>query len=240
VSRGLSGDMKAAAAAGTVRPVVFVEADFSGGVTRLCTWSHDLVWGGYTWTGRGDLLSIDAVEETESINARGVRVALSGIRPDLVALAFAEHYQGRELTLWQGLLDDDYAVIDAPFVLWAGSMDVMSIEIGDSATLTLTGAHRMADVDTPRGGRFNDADQQGRYAGDKFFEYLESMQNATIVWGFPMATSVTPPTGYGDVGTRGYTGPTNNTPAQDVGTRGWSTPTATGGGGNDVGTRGYS
>lgn len=239
MSRTLTAEMLAAYAAETLRPIVFVAADFPSGITRLTSAPYDITWDGYTWTGRGQLLSIDEIEESETLSARGVRIALSGIPPALVSLAFDEHYQGRDLTIWQGLLDAGHQVIADPYSPWAGRMDVMSIELGEAATITLTGAHRLADMDRPRGGRCNDADQQSRYPGDKFFEFLESMQNAQLVWGFPTVTS--PPPGYvsNDSSGVGYSN-RNTGPSRDVSLNGYSQSAGSTGRDRSSGTRGYS
>ena len=203
--------------------------------------THVTEWGLYMLATRPTRLNgldvdLDHFERAVDRLAPG---ANENRRGALVSLAFDEHYQGRDLTIWQGLLDAGHQVIADPYSPWAGRMDVMSIELGEAATITLTGAHRLADMDRPRGGRCNDADQQSRYPGDKFFEFLESMQNAQLVWGFP--TVLTPPPGYvsNDSSGVGYSN-RNTGPSRDVSLNGYSQSAGSTGRDRSSGTRGYS
>ena len=88
-------------------------------------------------------------------------------------------------------------------------------------------------MDRARGGRYNDGDQQARFPGDKYFEFLEEMQFTPLVWGYWLAKVDGTPrdsgtTGYvqtgngsTDSGTRGYTSPGVSQIARDAGTRGY-------------------
>jgi hypothetical protein len=233
MSRTLSAGMLAAIAEGVVRPHMLVEADFPSGMTRFTTAPYSVTWDGNIYTGLGHLLSVDTIEEREQLSAYGVRLALSAVPSDLVATAMGEHYQGRSLAIYQALFDDDHQIIADPLLPWSGFMDVMTIELAErTATVTLTGVHRLHDMDRPRGGRYNDGDQQSRYAGDLYFQFLEELQNSDLMWGYWLAkvdsrprdsgTSGYVQTGNGnnDAGTRGYTSPGVSQIARDSGTRG--------------------
>lgn len=233
MSRSLTSAMLTAIADGVVRPHKLVVADFASGVTRFTTAPYDVIWDGDTYTGLGHLLSVDTIEEREQLSTYGARLSLSAVPTDIVATAMTEHYQGRALAIYQALFDEDHQIIEDPMLPWSGFMDTMSIELGASAaTVTLTGVHRLHDMDRARGGRYNDGDQQARFAGDRYFEFLEEMQNTNLHWGYWRAIPDSRPR---DIGTLGYT---NTGGGADSGTRGY-----TSGGSNqiarDAGTRGY-
>lgn len=214
-----------------VRPVTFVAVDFPSGVARLCTTPYPFPWGGYTWGGFGDLLSIDTIEEDAALSAPLARVGLSGLDTDLVTQALTENYRNRAMQIWHGVADSDGDIIADPVLAWEGMVDTCVAEFADTASITLTGTHYLDLVFRTRGGRYNNADQQARYPGDKFFEFLERMQTATIVWGYHLDANRNNP--LRDAALNGYV--TNG--GTDVGTRGYGTPASAGG--RDQALRGY-
>jgi hypothetical protein len=108
---------------------------------------------------------------------------LSGIPPSLVSTARAEHYQGRPARVWLAPLGQHYNVLVDPFLAWVGRMDTMTIQMGPTATITLTTETRFADWDRPRTRLYSDADQQAEYAGDTGFRYMEQLVERTLMWG---------------------------------------------------------
>ena len=234
MSRTLSADMLTAIADGIVRPHKLLEADFDAGMTYFTTAPYDIAWDGHTYVGKGEFLSVDRIEEREQLSAYGLRLSLSGIPSSLVSEAMAAQFQGRSLVVRQALFDEDHQVVADPMIAWSGFMDTMNIELTDTAaTITLPATHRLHDMDRARGGRYNDGDQQARFPGDKYFEFLEEMQFTPLVWGYWLAKVDGTPrdsgtTGYvqtgngnNDSGTRGYTSPGVSQIARDAGTRGY-------------------
>jgi len=68
--------------------------------------------------------------------------------------------------------------------VFSGRMDVMSItEDGDSCTITMTAESRLIDLERPRLRRWTSEDQKGLDATDKGFEFVNSLQEASIKWG---------------------------------------------------------
>lgn len=235
MSRTLTADMLTAIADGIVRPHKLLEADFDGGMTYFTTAPYDIAWDGNTYLGKGEFLSVDRIEEREQLSAYGLRLSLSGIPSSLVTEAMGAQFQGRSLIVRQALFDAAHQVVADPMIAWSGFMDTMSVELtSEAATITLTATHRLHDMDRPRGGRYNDGDQQARFAGDKYFEFLEELQFTPLVWGYWLAKVDGTPR---DSGTTGYV-QTGGNGANDAGTRGYITPGASQIA-RDAGTRGY-
>jgi len=164
--------------------VLFVELDFASGVMRLNTSGVNIVWNANVWTGAGALGSIEPIEEGNSLEARGVALSLSGIPAGIVTTALAEHYQGRSARIYVAPLDASHAIIADPVLRWAGRMDNMLVEMGQTATITVRCESRLADWDRPRVRRYNHQDQQAEYPGDLGFQYVEQMAEKPINWGF--------------------------------------------------------
>lgn len=189
-ARGLSAQNKTASEAGTVVPVLFVELDFASGVSRLCDAGQSIVWNGFTWLGAGSVGGIETIEEGADLQARGVALTLAGVNPALVAVAKTEDFQGRDVRIYLGLLDPvTYQVLPTPEQVWGGQMDTMTIVLDRQADSTPTNAtirlaceSRLVRWDTPNVRRYTHEDQQIDFPGDRFFEFVPSLQDRPIPW----------------------------------------------------------
>ena len=162
--------------------VFFVEMGFSVPL-RVCTAAYNMVSGGNTWLGLGTLGALDAVTEQASMEATGVKLTLSGVPPDLIAITLAEQYQGRYCSIWFAPLKADMQLISAPVPIFSGRMDTMDVEVGDTATITLTCESRMVAWDRAKVRRFNHEDQISRYPDDLGLIYVSQMVEKSLVWG---------------------------------------------------------
>lgn len=184
VTRSLTPATQAALADTQVRAVVFVEMDFSSGFLRMNNSAQNMDWNGSTWLGIGRVGAIEPVGEGMTLEARGLRFSISGIDPAHVALALSEHYQGRACRLWFAPLHEDYSVVADPVLVFNGRMDVMDIDLGTTATITVSAESRLADWDRPRVRRYNAADQAIGYPADRGFEFVPQMVEKAIRWGY--------------------------------------------------------
>lgn len=162
MTRTLTSAVAAAAQAAVVRPVFLVRLDYASGVVRLSSAPFNVAWGGETFLGVGSLGAITAVEEGADLQTYAVQMQLSGVRPELIALALGEHYQGRDARLLLALVDEQHALIADPVVVFRGRMDTQDIELGDTGTIVLTARSRLADWHRPRIRRYTDAEQRAR------------------------------------------------------------------------------
>lgn len=175
----------AALQASNVPMAVFVDLDFASGHLYVCNAAYSITWGGHTWLGAAGIGAIEEISETSSTQPTGIRMTLSGVDPAKISIALAEAYQGRACTVYYALLDSSYQVIDTPVTVFRGRMDVMDVDIGETATITLTATSRLADWNYAAIRRFNHEDQIADYPTDKFFEYVTQMVDKQILWGVP-------------------------------------------------------
>ena len=185
MARNLSGGLEAATTADVVAPILLVEALFDSGAVRLWTGMGSLSFNGQTYLGAGNLLAVGGVQETQELRATGVDLTVSGVPSEMLSLALAEPYQGRGCKVYFGALDTNTgALIADPYQIFAGTIDVMSIaEGGDTATIGLSVESQMLDLERSRERRYEHEDQQIDYPGDMFFQYVPTLQDATITWG---------------------------------------------------------
>lgn len=184
MSRDLDPDNLAASTADTVSPVLFVELQFDGGTEYAHTRIGTITWGGHEWLGIGILGSVSAVEETSDLSRRTVTYTLSGIPNDNVSAVLNEHTQGRTAKLYLGFLDlVTNTLVATPELLDQGRLDVPEIEQGREFAVSITAESRFSSWERPVVRRYNNADQQARHPGDKFFEYIEQAASRLLVWG---------------------------------------------------------
>ena len=181
--RSVTAAVELALAQPNIPLLLFVELDFASGFLRLTNAPYNFDWNGFTWLGAGNLGSVAPIEETTSREAKGASFRISGIDPLNISRALGEHYQGRPAKMWIALLSETYSVILNPVLIFTGSMDTMNIELGESASITVTAESKWVSWESPKIRRINHVDQSARYPGDKGCEFVEQMVSKELIWG---------------------------------------------------------
>ena len=172
---------------------------------RLWTGLGTLVYAGVNWYGTGNLLNLDAIEETAEISAKGALVTLSGVPSEVLSLALSEPYQGRRASIYFGtfskglikqedgtsfiLLEDGskiYLELSQTGLteIFIGYMDKMDIEeTGETSTIQLSIENKLVDLERARIARYTSAYQKSIYPLDKGLDFIEDLQDKEIVWG---------------------------------------------------------
>lgn len=183
MTRTLTPAVDTALAAGHVPLIVFVELDFPSQFLRLNNSAVNFAWNGHDWLGVGRLGSIDPIKEGAGLEANGLAFRISGVPLENIALALGTQYQGRSCRVWMAPLTAAHAVIPDPVLVFWGRLDTMDIELGETATITVTAESRLADWDRPRVRRYNAEDQHIDYPDDMGFEFVPGLVDKQIVWG---------------------------------------------------------
>jgi hypothetical protein len=183
MTRGLSAGNLSAIAQSHIRPIVFVKLEFDGGTEYVHNAVGTFTWGSQTWTGIGAVGQISALEEGLDLSPFGVTMQLNALNPDLMAIATGEEVFNRRVTIYIGYLDENGALVADPQERWSGYMDHVSIRLGGEDGIMLQCENDFRFFDRANGSLFTDEDQQRRYPGDVFFEFLDQMIDAQITWG---------------------------------------------------------
>ena len=185
MGRGMTAAVAAEIAGGAVRLFHLVELRFDSG-TQFRTDAHrDIAWGGNTYAGDGNLLSVGEVSESVDIRTGQLRLSLSGVAQANIATALSEPYTDREVFIYRGFLDAaDYVIVN-PYLHYAGRIDTFGIDEDPdqgASTVSWTVASHWVDFEKTGGRRTNHADQGHLFPGDEGFAF--SSQVATdITWG---------------------------------------------------------
>src|SRR5882672_8505174 len=108
--------------------LMFVAAafDFASGISRYWSGIGDLTFGGFTYTGTGELGSISTPSESIRLIGETKTFRLSGVDPAIVPETDIDASFGRDVTEYFGFLNPDtHALIAAPEINWEGRMDAM-------------------------------------------------------------------------------------------------------------------
>lgn len=184
MSRTVTPAFETASLDEVIRPLVLIDLDFASGFVRVNSTPYAVTYGGNTFQGAAKIGELSPIEETSDIQATSVALKLYAIPRDLVSLALAEHYQGRAGTIYLGLMNESWQLIADPITAFLGRMDVMSISLGETASVSLTLESRFADWERPRIRRYTTEDQAAfEDATDSFFDYAPTMVEKTVKWG---------------------------------------------------------
>ena len=166
-----------------LKPFFAVDVGFSTAL-RLWTGYSDITIGGSTFTGSGNLLAISGVDESADIRANGVKITLTGLDSSIISSALTEDSQGTVVKIYFGVLNDASEVVDTPYQTFEGFIDTMSIlEDGESAQISVDVENKLVTLERPANRRYTDQDQKESFPDDKGLEFVDSLQNKSVVWG---------------------------------------------------------
>lgn len=193
MTRSLSSEMVTLLDGSEFRPAFLIEAEFedstgTDATLRLWTGMGSLAYDGKTWTGTGDILTVEGFEEILETVSRGASFTLSGIGDaavngngdSIIDLALRTEYQSRPITMYLALFDADWNLAGA-FVYFGGFMDVMEVqEDGREAIITLSAENALVALERKVGRTYTAEDHKEQYPADTFFDQVAELQNMEI------------------------------------------------------------
>jgi hypothetical protein len=182
--RAMTAGYLAAIQSAALRPALFVEAHFTSGPIYVWSGAGPIVWGGHTWTGLGSLGSVSTIDESATVEAKGITLTLSGIDSAFLTDILDEFQVGLPVVVSLGLFDAVGALIADPVASFVGEMDQPTLDVtGTSATIAINCESRLLELNVAVDRRYTNEDQQRDYPGDRGFEFVNSIQEAQIYWG---------------------------------------------------------
>lgn len=184
-SRQTSPAFDAALDDDVIYPALLAVIEFNSGFLYLWTGYGDLVYDGNTYTGTGDLGGVSAIEETQDVEARGIRLTLTGLNPSILSLVLSQARQGKQVRVHLGLFNSSGAIIDVADDIFRGLTDVPSIQktADDSAAIEMSAENRLIELRKSKVRRYTDQDQQELFAGDVGLQFVAGLQDKQINWG---------------------------------------------------------
>ena len=168
-----------------IEPFYAVEMQFDSGTMRIWTGYGNKSIGGNTYTGTGNLLQIEGLEETSDLSAKGTTLTLNGLDSTIITYALTEDYQGRLAKVFWGV----NGVSDV-IEVFSGYMDQMTIQDeGETSTIQLTLESRLVTLERPSNRRYTAKShasvraQKDLTGDDSFFDWVVQLQDKRVPWG---------------------------------------------------------
>ena len=171
------------------RPVLFLYLDLDGGDVTVNSSDQDIAWdydgdsSDETFTGVGHFGSVSVINESADLKASGIQCMLSGIPTTHISNALSESYSGRTAKLYIGFLNSSRVLVADPMVIFAGRIDAMDIQIGKTASVSVSIESKLVDWERARIRRYTNEDQRNLYSTDEFCEFVVQTVEKELVWG---------------------------------------------------------
>lgn len=184
MSRSLPAALSTELNAKELKPFYAIELAFDSGTVRFWTGYGDINASGNLWIGSGSIMAISSSQEVTDLSANGLTLTFSGLDSSFIAIALQQNYRGRSAKLYLGALDSDNQPISDLYQVFAGRMDIMTIqENGSTATLTISVENVLIDLERPRTRKYTNEEQLARFSGDNSLEGVANLADRQISWG---------------------------------------------------------
>lgn len=184
MGRTLSANVLSELSSATVRLALLAEIEFTATTLRLTTFPRDLSWDSKTWLGNGWFEGIESVEESGDLRANNLRIFLTGVGDTVNALILAQSARRSSSSVWLAFLNASEAVVADPVLLFTGTVDVPEIEDDwNQSRATIACENALVALSREKQIRWSHQAQQGLFAGDRGFEYVENIARWSGFWG---------------------------------------------------------
>lgn len=179
MSRTVPASLLSALAQPEVQPFYATEMFFDSGTVRIWTGYGERTIGDQIYVGAGFLLNIQGMAEVADLSAKAITIGLSGVAGSLVSLALQEPYQRRFCRVYFGATNVEDVV-----EVFSGQINTMSIQdSSETSTIEVLVDSKLVELERSSNRRYTSESQKSRHAGDTFFDYVSSIQDAEILWG---------------------------------------------------------
>lgn len=185
MTRDLTAGMADGISAPVVVPILLFEGEFRTTTRRYWTGVGTLNWNSVDWLGVGDLITMEAFQETDDGSANGVKITVNGATEAAPAEVLQEAQNYKPGLVRLALLDESGAIVPDPKILFRGRLDTWDIDDSDPTkpVLVLSYEHEEIDLERPRLVQYTDADQQRLYPGDTGLRFISGLTGVQIDWG---------------------------------------------------------
>lgn len=181
--RAIDSNLKAGSESAVFNYIIFVKLAFPSGTVYLHNGVGTYSFGGDAYLGVGGFGSIDAMEDTLDLVSKPVVLTLSSIVPEIIDAVITDDVFGRDADVYIGTIDHDNKLLGTPDNWFSGHMETVDLVLGDSDGIKITLQSRASRLRLRNNKKYTLEDHQSDFPGDKFFEFLTSLQDAEASWG---------------------------------------------------------
>ena len=161
-----------------------VSLEFDSGTLNLWSGIGDFIGSdGLTYTGAGELLNIENVDEDKELSSTNMTIGISGLSENIVTYATTEDYQNRPMTIKMFFFHPDTDDEIGNVILFKGRMDTLTVVDGDSFSVVISAENKLIDLTRPKNLFYTAETQNFLYSGDKGLEFVAKIREQTVNWG---------------------------------------------------------
>lgn len=167
-----------------LKPVLLMKGEFASGTLRFFTGLGVIMFNGEQYNGSGTLVKMTRTEETQALKANNVTFQLNGISSEILSVVLNDDSQGRPVTAWLGLLDDDYVLRTDFYQTFRGYIDVPSFEdTGETCTVSIACESEIINFLEAEERKFTAEDQKRDYPDDKGLDFVATLVDIELPFG---------------------------------------------------------
>ena len=160
-----------------------VSLEFDSGTLNLWSGIGDFVGSdSLTYTGAGELLNIQNVEEDNELSSTNMTISISGLSENIVTYATTEDYQNRPITIKMFFFHPDTDDEIGSVILFKGRMDTLTVNDGDTFSVIVTAENKLIDLTRPKNLFYTAETQNFLHSGDKGLEFVAKIREQTVNW----------------------------------------------------------
>jgi len=104
----------AALSAPSINHAEFVRLTMPDATYTFCNAAAPIVFDGVTWQGMGSFLGISEIQRDIKASSYDMRLMLTGIDPNNIAMILDSDIKGSTVEIWRGFLDSNNQIITTP------------------------------------------------------------------------------------------------------------------------------
>ena len=183
MSRGLHSTLKTELATDHLDQIHLIQFTIGSTIYYRTTAYYDITFNSNTYTAGADILQIPTITESSQIATSNVQFVLEGASQTFISLLLSNEHIHRPVKIIRAYLTDTGSLVDNPYTIFLGYISGYNInETTTSSRISINVANHWANFEMKKGRRTNDSSQQQIFAGDRFFEFSDSMM-VDIEWG---------------------------------------------------------
>ncbi|MGE0575388.1 MAG: hypothetical protein AB7F22_10655 [Reyranella sp.] len=162
--------------------IVMADIDHPDGMLRVWSGIGMLDYDGYTYSGLGELGSIEGMKSDVEIEVPKVTLGLSGVDPALIA-GLSDSVKNRTADIWEAWIDRHYRVRHRRGP-WSVRLDYQRYALGEDgkATIFLVGYGGMFHLLKRSNARWTPEEAHQQYPDEVGFDEMHLQEDSQLVW----------------------------------------------------------
>ena len=182
MSRGLSATVKTTLASSNYFLATLIKLEFNT-TYYLTNASTTITYSSNDYVSTGLFIKIGDLQDDSAITNSALDVTLTAVSTGIMSDLLTNGYVDRPVTIYLSLMSSDMAIIDAPFEIFQGNVNSMTItEKLGSSILKLKVTNHWAKLDQISGRYLTKESQQRFFNGDLCFDRV-SQTGKRLEWG---------------------------------------------------------